>query len=453
MLLAFTAAQLAVIRLRVKEPELARPFRARPNISIRGPTSPCPRSLARRLTFVVWILALVTHPGARYAGPIWLAMGLVVFVVVRRSQHRGLLEHVDTRRGAPAGDGVRRILVPMKVGDIGEEMVATAIALAKERGAAVVALTVVRVPRKYELEGPLPEDVPPGRCVARGSALLGEDHGVEVDTGVVRARSIGYAIVEEARARGRPHRPRLGSPLATAVAVLLADRRLRAPPRAVRGARGGLSGRRLRGRGLRIDGPGSALGCASVNAVVIGCGRTGSAVAKGLAADGWDVTVVDENEDALGRLGPGWRGGFVLGHGMDMTVLARAGIDAADAAVVSTDGDNTNVVIGQVIQKRYGIDSVFVRVLDPARAQFYAERGLHTVCPTQTAISVLLEPRAATSTRRRRRERGLMYVVVAGGGKVGANLARSLLEMGHEVTLIEERPRPSPASSRSSGRS
>ena len=33
-----------------------------------------------------------------------------------------------------------------------------------------------------------------------------------------------------------------------------------------------------------------------------------------------------------------------------------------------------------------------------------------------------------------------MYVVVAGGGKVGANLARSLLEMGHEVTLIEERP-------------
>ena len=33
-----------------------------------------------------------------------------------------------------------------------------------------------------------------------------------------------------------------------------------------------------------------------------------------------------------------------------------------------------------------------------------------------------------------------MYVVVAGGGKVGANVARSLLRMGHEVTLIEQRP-------------
>jgi trk system potassium uptake protein TrkA len=33
-----------------------------------------------------------------------------------------------------------------------------------------------------------------------------------------------------------------------------------------------------------------------------------------------------------------------------------------------------------------------------------------------------------------------MYVIVAGGGKVGSNSARSLLEMGHEVTMIEQRP-------------
>ena len=133
-----------------------------------------------------------------------------------------------------------------------------------------------------------------------------------------------------------------------------------------------------------------------MKAVVIGCGRTGSAVAKGLAADGWDVTAVDESEDALGRLGPDWRGGFVVGHGLDMTMLERAGVSDADAAVVSTDGDNTNLVIGQVLQKRYEIGTVVVRVLDPARARFYAERGLNTVCPTQTAISVLRDAVNAT---------------------------------------------------------
>jgi trk system potassium uptake protein TrkA len=134
-----------------------------------------------------------------------------------------------------------------------------------------------------------------------------------------------------------------------------------------------------------------------VKAVVIGCGRVGSAVARGLVGDGWNVTVIDENEDALIRLGPSWRGGFVIGHGMDTTVLDDAGAGDADAAVVATDGDNTNVVIGQVLQKRYGIGTVVVRVLDPARAEFYAERGLRTVCPTRTAISVLLDTvRAAT---------------------------------------------------------
>jgi trk system potassium uptake protein TrkA len=134
-----------------------------------------------------------------------------------------------------------------------------------------------------------------------------------------------------------------------------------------------------------------------VKAVVIGSGRVGSSVAKGLAADGWDVTVVDENEDALGRLGPVWRGGFVIGHGMDVTVLERAGVADADAAVVSTNGDNTNIVIGQVLQLRYSVETVVVRILDPARAKLYSDRGMSIVCPTQTAISSLLETvRAAT---------------------------------------------------------
>jgi trk system potassium uptake protein len=128
-----------------------------------------------------------------------------------------------------------------------------------------------------------------------------------------------------------------------------------------------------------------------VKAVVIGCGRVGSAVAKALVADGWDVTAIDESDDALMRLGTHWPGGFIVGHGMDLRVLEEAGIADADAAVVSTDGDNTNLVIGQVLRKRYGIKNVVVRVLDPARAEFYADRGLDTVSPTQIAISLLLD--------------------------------------------------------------
>ena len=126
-----------------------------------------------------------------------------------------------------------------------------------------------------------------------------------------------------------------------------------------------------------------------MKALVIGCGRVGSNVAKRLAAEGWDVSVVDEKEEALGRLGEDWRGGFITGHGMDVDVLREAGIEDADAVVVATDGDNSNIVIAQVAQKRFAVQTVLVRLLDPARAKFYAERGLRTVCPTITAIDEL----------------------------------------------------------------
>jgi trk system potassium uptake protein TrkA len=127
-----------------------------------------------------------------------------------------------------------------------------------------------------------------------------------------------------------------------------------------------------------------------MKAIVIGCGRVGSAVAQQLQGSEWDVTVLDENEDALGRLGESWTGGFVVGHGMDLQLLREAGIEEADAVVVTTDGDNTNIVIAQAAQKHFQVPTVVCRLLDPARAQFYAARGLRIVCPTSAAIETLV---------------------------------------------------------------
>jgi trk system potassium uptake protein TrkA len=128
-----------------------------------------------------------------------------------------------------------------------------------------------------------------------------------------------------------------------------------------------------------------------VKALVVGCGRVGSAIALQLAREGWDVSVIDEKEDSLTRLGDDWRGVFIVGHGMDLDVLHQAGIDDADAVVVATNGDNTNIVIAQVAQKRFDIQCVVARILDPARAAFYEQQGMQTICPTKTAIDKLME--------------------------------------------------------------
>jgi nucleotide-binding universal stress UspA family protein len=202
VLLAFAAAQLAVIWLRIRSPDLARPFRVPLNVRIRDAELPLPAVIGALLTLAVWVIAMVTHPGARYAGPAWLAAGLLLYWVVRHSRGEGLLEHVVSPDEQELDEPeMSRILVPMKLGLIGEEMVATAVKLAQERGSAVEALHVIRVPLDRGLEAELLEEEERALESLDEARALGEEHGVEVHGDTVRARSIGKAIVAAARER------------------------------------------------------------------------------------------------------------------------------------------------------------------------------------------------------------------------------------------------------------
>ena len=200
VLLAFTAAQLAVIKLRIDEPDLPRPYRAPFNVRIGHADIPLPAIIGSIATFTVWILALATHPAARYAGPAWLAVGLVVFVAVRRTHGEGLMERVESPDEHPVEEPVdfHRILVPMKIGLIGEEMLATAVKLASEHGSEVQALHVIRVPLEQPLDAPMFEEDERAEASLAEAKLLGADHGVVVEGTTVRARAIGNAIVERA---------------------------------------------------------------------------------------------------------------------------------------------------------------------------------------------------------------------------------------------------------------
>ena len=129
--------------------------------------------------------------------------------------------------------------------------------------------------------------------------------------------------------------------------------------------------------------------------LIVGAGRVGSAVARSALSAGHTVSVVDEDPLSHERLEVGldttWEeagGQFTVGHGMEVDALAEAGIENADVFIASTDGDNTNLTISQIAQRHYKIERVIVRVMDPARAAWYREQGLHTICPTQHAIEM-----------------------------------------------------------------
>jgi nucleotide-binding universal stress UspA family protein len=202
ILLAFTAAQVAVIRLRFTEPGLERPFRVRGNVTIRGAQVPVAALVGAPLTFAIWVAAIATHRVTAVVGPSWLLVGALVFVAVRRTRRSALTARVEPGVAdlVPTPEGeYERILVPVKLGPIGEEVLATAIRLAEERNSTVEALHVIAVPLSLPLDAELIEADERAAASIADAAVLGHEHGVIVEGEVVRARSIGQAIVDAAR--------------------------------------------------------------------------------------------------------------------------------------------------------------------------------------------------------------------------------------------------------------
>jgi trk system potassium uptake protein len=130
--------------------------------------------------------------------------------------------------------------------------------------------------------------------------------------------------------------------------------------------------------------------------LIVGCGRVGSSVARTMLREGHEVSCLDEDPESHARLevglDRGWEdlgGRFTVGTGLEVDALVAAGIEKADAFIASTDGDNTNIVISQIAQRRYEVPTVIARILDPLRAEWYQQQGLHTICPTRVAIEML----------------------------------------------------------------
>ena len=130
--------------------------------------------------------------------------------------------------------------------------------------------------------------------------------------------------------------------------------------------------------------------------LIVGAGRVGSSVARAMLAEGHEVSCLDEDPDSHARLELGldtsWEdagGQFTVGTGLEIDALTTAGIERADVFVASTNGDNTNIVIAQIAQRRFNVPTVVARILDPYRAEWYEQQGLHTICPTRVAIEML----------------------------------------------------------------
>jgi APA family basic amino acid/polyamine antiporter len=204
-MLSFTTAHVAVIALRIKDPDRERPYRMPWNVRVRGKQIPLTAVLGGLGTFAAWISVLALHAEARTVGVGWMVLGTVGYVIYRRRHGLDLRSrHKIERRERPAFFvelEYRSAIVPIFGTDVDASALRTAAKLVG-KDALVEAIYVLRVPSQLSLDAGLEEEEQLGLSVLESAKVRGRKAGLKVQTRLIRTRNPGAAIVEEAESRG-----------------------------------------------------------------------------------------------------------------------------------------------------------------------------------------------------------------------------------------------------------
>ncbi len=127
--------------------------------------------------------------------------------------------------------------------------------------------------------------------------------------------------------------------------------------------------------------------------LVMGCGRVGALVARTLAADGHQVTIIDSNEENLRRLPASSGITTMLGDAAIEDDLKRAGIQEADAFLALEGRDARNILVAQKARLVFNGPKVVCHIADPVRQEMYQELdlGIEAISPTKTVSAMLLD--------------------------------------------------------------
>jgi APA family basic amino acid/polyamine antiporter len=233
-MLSFTTAHLAMIALRVKDPDRERPYRMPWNVRVRGRDVPLTAVLGAIGTFAAWISVVALHTEARIVGIPWMIVGVGGYLLYRR--HLGIDPRAVSRIGRPKRLADFRelsydsALVPIFGADVSAHALRAAARLVGP-DAKVDVVFVLQVPPQLPLDAGLEEEEAAGRAVLESAKIVGRRAGVDVRTGLIRTRNPGHALVDEAERLAAEvifldatHAPPSERPLGPISAYLLARR-------------------------------------------------------------------------------------------------------------------------------------------------------------------------------------------------------------------------------------
>jgi APA family basic amino acid/polyamine antiporter len=204
-MLSFTIAHASVIALRLRKPDPEQPFTAPFNLRVGQKSVPLFAIFGGLGTLAAFLVTSILFLDVLLAGVIWMTTGMIVYVIYRRAQGLPLTVTVIAPakiRGPAIEVEYHTILLHVTDAPVADEMTVTALKLAAERGARLVALYTLEVPPSQTLNDVAPELERRADQQLGEAEALGFQYGVSVIGRKVRTRNAGRAIVEEAARRG-----------------------------------------------------------------------------------------------------------------------------------------------------------------------------------------------------------------------------------------------------------
>jgi APA family basic amino acid/polyamine antiporter len=200
-MLSFTIAHISIVALRLKHPEVDRPYRAPWNVNVRGKPVPLTAVLGAIGTGAAFISVVALHTEARYVGTGWMVLGLAGYFLYRR--RAGLdpkLVYRIPHPPHPVGflePTYTSVIVPIFGTSIDTQAMHRAAAIAGPE-TAVEALFMLQIPTEQPIDCDMTEEEMAARRVLEVARLQARTAKLKVRVRLVRTRHPGKSIVDEA---------------------------------------------------------------------------------------------------------------------------------------------------------------------------------------------------------------------------------------------------------------
>lgn len=113
-------------------------------------------------------------------------------------------------------------------------------------------------------------------------------------------------------------------------------------------------------------------------AIIMGGGRVGLALANLLIDNGFDITLIENNESLCTELAGELDALVINGNGTNSKLLEESNIEDADYFIATTGNDEANL-LSCILVRKFNVETIIARVSNPDHEEAFKEVGIDRV--------------------------------------------------------------------------